>query len=315
MSVPTAFQSIVPGHELLLAFDNLALATRGSTATASSFTTGANISVSEGLSENLDTAWRSGTLATRPIVPATTVSYTIALGEPGAVNWVSLHKHNVRVPFRVEFYSAHPDSSKPIYISEWTDPIVRASLEDYGWYDLDWTLAPKDRILDDLAAEYRLQSFLHADETYYGVRFVRVVFDNSDMVNGSASFLQVGLFYVTEVYRPSINITLGWALAGVPYSTTTRTPSGSKRGRFRKPGLRLACTLDYVQRSEAFDRLLGEWILQGAELRRAFAWAEPHQRRYFYSTAILGTAESLPEFAMPLLETPAVKGFVIQETE
>ena len=314
---PSALQSAIPSHEILLCFDNLALATNGATAAASSEADGSNLSAAAGLSESLDTAWRSEDLGYFQAGSSDpSIYYTIALAEPAAVNWLGLHKHNVRVPFRVSFYTADPDSkAAAVYVSEWIDPIVRASLSDYGWFDLDWNLAPSDKRLNDLAARFALESFIHSDATYYGIRFVRVEFNNNAATNAGETFLQVGLFYVCEVYRPSINITLGWALAGVPYSTTVRTPSGSKRGRFRKPGRRLSFALEYIQRSEAFDRLFGEWILEGAELRRAFVWAEPHQRRYFYTSAILGTLESVPEFAMAQLESPAARGFVVQETE
>ena len=98
-------------------------------------------------------------------------------------------------------------------------------------------------------------------------------------------------------------------------TVTRRTEGGSKRGRRKLPGRSFEFTLGYLERDEAFRRVLTEWLREHGTLGLAFFWPEPAQRMHFYDQALLGQIETMGQVAMARLDWPAARGFTVEEAE
>jgi hypothetical protein len=316
-------QTTLESHEVLLLFRNFALASEGATATAD-WTASDDMGPDNLLTERLSAPWRSDSIAawvaSAPFDPSTVgiIRARIDLGRPRAINTVSIHRHNVLVPWQVYLYTSPPGfNPTPIAATEWLDPIVRASLEDFDWYDMPWALGPRQEDLDRWQTLFRLDSVALFDRTYYGVRYIDLRFDVSEGSNHGVDYIQAALCFACRSFRPRINMPTGWNLPVIDRSTVRRTQGGAIRGRRRPIHAGFAFSLPFIDRDEAFEKILTGWAKRAGALGIAFAWPEPQQRlrRYFYDTRILGTLTSMPQVAMDHLEWPAATGFVIEETE
>lgn len=311
----TTEQSIVEGAELLLVFENYGLSTDGASVTATSTATPGNLTAEKLLTDHLDEGWRSGSLAALVAAGTDTVTLRWTLGGPKIIDWLSLHRSNVQVPFRARLFRTSTSAS-PLFESEWTDPIVRAQPADFETFSgMPWMLGPGTRTVERLAAAFRLDSVLAAPATT-SVRVVEVDFDVSAGANGAADFLQVGMPFIARSFRPRINMALGWKMGGEDRSELYRAEGGQALGRVKSSGRSFAFSLTHLDRDEAFGRIFGDFVRQpGAKLRRLFAWPEPAERLYFYDTAFVGTATALPAVVMSRLEWPGAEGWMIEETE
>lgn len=304
-------QSLIDGEEILLVLENYAAAIEGGTVEASSTADGTgdpriDMTAEKMLIPDLDTAWRSGSLAS-----LSDVVVTIDLGAARLVDWVSIHRHNVRCPWRVVVRSQAGGSVR--FDSGWREPVVRAALGDFGWYDLLWTLGPTNKTLNGLAADYRLDAFVEIP-TPVLCRVVEIYFDVS-AGNKVADDLTIGYAMVSKAFRPSINMTLGWSIRPVDRTETRRTESGAKRGRQRTRGKILSFSLEYVEQKESIEDVL-KAVTKIGVLGVIFVVPLPRQRRYFYETAILGQFEGeLPESVVARHDWAAARAFVVEEAE
>lgn len=317
----TAYQPSVESHEILLLLENFGLASEGASVTSTSSVETGTLRVANLALPDLDRHWRSKPIAERS-AKGSNVTIRVDLGRSRRVNFVSLHRHNIRLPFRVRFFKSALGggvSGSPVYQSPWTQPIVRARPEDWATFsEMPWTLGPRLEDLDDWAANKRLDSFVLSDEIYSNVRAYEIEINTANAYldsNGGASYLQMGLPMIGLAFRPRINMLLNWEMGVVDRSESVRVESGALLGRRGSIGRRLGFVLGYVDRDEAFSTLMTRWMRRHGKLGRAFVWAEPSQRRYFYDQAMVATAASLPKVAMAHLEYPAASGFVFEETE
>lgn len=319
MTVPT--QPEILAGELLVEFENWLLDEAGCAVTATS--TAAASSSSEAshgadylLVPDLDTAWRSGSIADLPDVDAGAISLRFDLGEPSQVDWVSIHRHNVRVPWRADLYRDDPSfGAVPIASSSWTDPIVRAALADYAFDDFDPGLGIDPRRIDQLTSLYRLDSFIGWEEVYQGIEHIVFSFDVAEGANGAKDYLQIAHPRAGRAFRPSVNMVLGWEVGVTDRSMVRRTESGSKRGRRKRTSRNFAFSLNYLEHWEAFRRILTDWMRDSGTLGLAFFWPQPGHREHFYDQAMLGQLEIMGKVAMALLEVPAGQGFQVEEAE
>lgn len=318
-----ATQPTLDSFEILLAFENWAQVDQGASVYASSTADGigedfVDHTVDKLLTPELDTAWRSGSIAGVSIDPLSggVVRVTFDLGEPRLVNWVSIHRHNVRVPWRSGLYANDPAfAATPLSLSAWTDPVVRPALEDYDYDEFDFYLGPRPRTLASLTQRFRLDSFVTFDRLYGGVRYVTMEFDVSSGSNLGTDYLQIAYPMVARYFRPEINVKLGWAFAPADRAVTNRVESGAKRGRKKTVGNVINFSLGYLENEEAFRRILSEWLKEKGTLGLAFVWVEPEKRWLFYDMAVLGQLASLPPVTMALLDWPDASGFSLEEAE
>lgn len=309
-------QSLIDDYEAIFVLDDWSLGTNGCTVSASSEQATGSLGVENLLSPALDTAWRSGGWqVARPT--SSIISVIFALGQPRVVDWVSLHRHNVRVPWRVSYHRGSPGSSPAVYQSGWHDPIVRASLSDFTYRDLRYTLGPETDDLELWESQFRLDSFIRAPTPFYGIRYVRIEFDIAEATDflQSTDYLHVGKALIARSFQPRINVLLDWEMGYEDRSEVHRVESGALLGRRRQGGRTLALVLGYLDHDEAFERLLTGYIRKHGKLGRVFVWVEPTQRRYFYDQAMTATATTLPKIAMANLNWPAAKGWQLEETE
>jgi hypothetical protein len=312
--VTVAEQSLVESHELLLVLDNYALATDGATVEATSTAEPGNLTAPKLLTAHLDEGWRSGSLAALAAAGETVVTLRWLLGGPRIVDWLGLHRSNVRVPFRVRLFRTATAAS-PLYESPWTNPVVRALPGDFPTFSaMPWTLGPEAAALDRAAAAFRLDSFVQAPLTQ-SVRVVEVDFDVASGANGGVDYLQFGMPTIARSFRPRVNMTLGWKVGLEDRSDTYRAESGALLGRQKSRGRSFAFSLDYLDRDEAFGRIFSDWMEKHGKLGRLFAWPEPEQRLWFHTAAMVATATTLPAVAMSKLEWPAATGWVLEGTE
>jgi hypothetical protein len=271
------------------------------------------------MTPDLSTAWRSGSLAALAAekdAPERLVSVLIDLGTARSVNWVSIHRHNVRTPWRADLYKGDPAlGAAPVFSSPWTDPIIRAAVRDFSFSDLVFTLGPTQRQLARWTSLFRLDSFIPTDRVYYNVRWIKLTFDGSPGVNGEADYFQVAYPVAGRTFRPEINMVLGHKITPTDRSDTRRTESGAKRGRKRSHGRTFFFDLGYLELREAYSRILLDWLDEHGTLDLVFVWGQPAHRRHFYATALLGQLSELPSVSMPNLEWPDARGFAVEEAE
>lgn len=314
-----AAQPGMDGHEALLMLENWLLGSAGATcsATSTADTTGdplTDLTAAQLLNEDLSAAWRSG-----PLSGGGTVKVTWNLGRPRPVDLLTIHRSNVRVPMQVVLKDS---LSAVLATSPWTEPVVVASLSDFPWTDLLWTLGPDAEWLEDATDGYLLDSFVSFPvDAYPNVRYIELSFDVSAGSNGGRDHLQFALGMAGRRFRPSINMPTGWTMPPVLRGEVVRTETGAKLGRMRKP--QRSATFDLpllgpetpeAGRVEVFRKVLTRFLIARGELARIFYWPEPAQRWLFYDTAFVGCIEQAPRPAMTELEWPGVTGFVLQET-
>lgn len=309
-------QAPVDGYQVLIAFDNFALASNGATAEADSEQPTGNLGAGNLTNPALDLPWRSGSFAALYASGVDRIKVVHRLGNPRSVSWISLHRSNLRNAFRVKLYQTTDAVSSPVYVSPWTDPIVRASVGDFPTFSsMPWTLGPPAATIDRRAAERRLDNVAHIDASYESIRRVEIEVDVGDGANGPADYVQWSYPIIAELFRPLINMQIGWDISVNDRSRTHRTDSGALLGRRESSGKILSFGLPYLERSEAFSRILEEWAARYGLLGRVFVWAEPAHRINFFQQALLGTVTRLPSVAMARLEWPAATGFQIEESE
>ncbi|MBW8879626.1 MAG: hypothetical protein JF614_32235, partial [Acidobacteria bacterium] len=266
------------------------------------------------LNEDLSAPWRSGSIAA-----VSTVSVTWTFNRVRPVDWLSFHKSNIRLPFKVELKDALGGS---LAVSAWTEPVVLASLSDFPWDSLLWTLGPDAEWLEDATAEFMLDSFVTFPVgAYPSVKSVVLTFDTSSHTNDGSNFLQFALPMIGRRYRPSINMALGWSLPLIPRSEVVRTESGAKLGRTRSMQRSAAFELPQLGpetpesgRIEVFRQVMTRFLVGRGELARIFFWPEPSQRWLFYDTSMVCCIEQPPKPTMATLEWPGLAGFTLQET-
>jgi hypothetical protein len=315
----SAEQPSIESFEALLILENWALASTGATCSASSTadTSGdplTEMTADSLLNEDLSQAWRSGVISS-----GSTVSVTWTFDRPRPVDWVSLHRSNIRVPWKVELKSMLGAS---LVVSPWTEPVIRASLSDFPWESMLWTLGPDDDWLETATDEFRLDSFITFPVgAYPNVGSVVATFDISGHTNAGRAFLQFALPMIATRFRPSINMPTGWAMPPVSRSEVVRTETGAKLGRYRP--MQRTATFDLPLlgpdspdqgRIEVFRKLLTRFLMTRGDLARVFFWPEPKQRHLFYDTAFVGCIEAPPRPQMTQLEWAGITGFNLQET-
>jgi hypothetical protein len=314
-----ADQPTLESYEALLVLENWALGALGTTCAASSTadTSGdplTSLTADNLLNEDLSAPWRSGAISS-----GSTVSVTWTFDRVRPVDWVSIHRSNVRLPWKVELKDALGAS---LVVSPWTEPIVLASLSDFPWESLLWTLGPDADWLEAATDEFRLDSFITFPvDAYPNVKSVVATFDISTHTNAGRAFLQFALPMIGRRYRPSINMPTGWAMPPVLRSEVVRTETGAKLGRYRRMQRSTNFNLPLLGpespdagRIEVFRKILTRFLMTRGDLARVFYWPEPRQRWLFYDTAFVGCIEGPPRPAMTSLEWPGVTDFNLQET-
>lgn len=303
------------GHEIIFLLRNRALSEAGASTSADSEVD--TMPAAFLASPFLDRAWRSEPIEDLLERGQSKVNVFVSLGRSRAVSAGALHRSNIRVPFRMHLYkSARLDLlGTATHTTPWTNPIVRELASSFSTFSsMPFALGPSEYLLEDLAARYRLDSPIFADTVYPGIRTVVFEFDISSGSNGDRSFLQFGMPFVGEVFRPGVNMNLGWEMGAEDRSETVRPESGVMQGRKRSRGRTISMALETLTHAEAFSEVLGYAVDEGV-LGRVFVWAEPVRRGLFYRQAFLGTARSLPKVALARLEIPAARGWVLEETE
>lgn len=307
-------QLTVAETPVLLVLENFALAEAGATIAASHY-------ASEALGpENLLSPYFDRMLVTSSIASAigkgeTEMTVTIAFDGPHRVNWLSLHRSNCQVPFRVELFKGDPASTPAAYQSDWLSPIVRAGIGDFTWPDFAWYLGPTPAQVTRWAEDARLDHPVPLPETVAAVRYVRYTFDVSSGSNGGADEIELGFSFAAESFQPVIGALLGWDVSPVSRSTVRRTTGGALLGRRRVAGRRFGFVLEYLEMHELWEKALSDLVLEQGELARVFAWPRPTDRRYFYRQAVLGTVTDLPSAVMARLDWPAARGWVVESSE
>lgn len=307
---------------------NLALGVEGTTVTTTSQHPVGSMFASNLLSPALDSPWRSGSLADNLALPSPLAEFRLRfkLGEPETVNAVAFHGSNIRLPIRALFYSQDPESSAADFDSDWVNPIILASMRDFGWRDMPWTLGPRSSKLKFWQQNFQLTSLIVADRDYYGVQWVDLLFDVSEeqLFLQLADYLQFSLPTIARALQPPVNVLLGWSLGVDDTSITHRTESGSLRGRHRAKLKTFAFTLAHAGlfnpggsegRQQQFRLIYTELANDQGRLGRVFVWPEPKKPAFFYDQAFLGTSESLPSIVMAHSDLPDATGWVIKETE
>lgn len=296
---------------MLLLFDNYALGIEGATVSTSYDGVG-DFVVGNLLTPWLDEHYRTGSLAAAPQI----VTLRFALNRPRAIDIVYLGRHNIRLgPVRVRFFKQDPVFTSPIYESAWIDPIIRAKMSDFTWPDMPWNLGPREEDLDDWQSRFRLDSLIMADQTYRAVRYVEIDIDGSGGDNFGVDHFQIGYPIIARAFQPIINLVLGWGLNTDDRSEVVRTDAGADTGRQRSIGGKLAFSLKYLERDEAFARIFGQFCKRKGRHGRVFVWVEPEQRRYFYDQRMIATATKLPRVSMDFLEWSGANGWELTETE
>lgn len=310
MPGPVGEQTTTTGHELLVHFENILSDDAGAVAFATSTAdpsgvVGGEYGASYLLTEDLDTAWRSGTLDDDD---QETIEIDFTLEEAADVDWFSMHRHNVRVPFRVTLF----DGVTSLVQSAWIDPVVKVGEGDtLGTFDV--ASGPTERRVEILASLFRLESVVDFGQTYSGVDRVNVTFDVTAQINGDKDYLQAAHMRAGVAFRPSVNMSLGWGVGVVDRSTFRRTEGGSKRGRRKTTARNFTFTLGALERDEAFRQVLTGWLREQGAAGLAFFWPEPEERQSFYDQALLGQLEALPKITMARLELPEGQGFSVEE--
>lgn len=300
--------------EAVLVLDNWALGTNGASVAANSAAQTGSLHAANLLSPALDCAYRSDSLV-EPKKSGEPVAVIFDLGRGRAVNWVSIHHHNSRMPWRVSLYRRSGPNGAPVWVSDWHDPVVRAELTDFTYRDLRYTLGPDPFDLERWAAQMQLDSFIKTPDTFYAIRHIKIEFDATRQLYQPTDYVQVGHVAVARSFQPRINVLLDWEISYNDRSELHRVESGALMGRKRSGSRVLAFTLGYVDRDEAFERVLTGFMRKHGQLGRVFVWVEPEHRRYFYDQAMTATATSLPKVAMANLDWPAAKGWQLEETE
>jgi hypothetical protein len=313
--MPTLTQTRFDSMEVLLTWENGLDGNLGTTIVASSSaSTSADVRVSPSpqhlLTEDLGTFWRSGSL-----VSETMVTLTFTLGEVTPVDIVELHRHNIRVPWRVSVYSQNPATHSPLYTSDWVDPIVRAEMDDYTFDDFDWNLGPSPRQLTERTSLARLDSFILLDRLYSTVAWVIIEFDVSEPPESQVDWLQVAYPFAGRKWQPTINMILGHTFEAVDRSEIVRTSGNSVQGRRKQNHRAFGFSIPYLAEYEVLRRLISDLAMAKGQLGRIFVWPKPQDRRLFYDSAFVGTIQTLPKAEQIYLEFVGAVGWRLEETE
>ena len=317
-------------HQLILLATNRALVSQG--ASAVSLDPGGspgNLGVEHVLNPHLDLAWRSSSIAALAGAGHEILTLRIFLGSPRRIDAGTLHKHNIRAATRWRFYSSTvgSPSEKPLWEGDWTDPIVRARLEDFAKYSPggggmpSYSLGPDEEDVDLWAQTFALDTPIFADQPYDGVRTVEVDFDLTRLDgNGGVDYFQVGFLGCWLAFRPRYNYRTGQGkFTPIDDSIVTRLPeTGAALGRERSRRLAFDFSLEHLDREQALRQILTKMTQRNSRLTRVFAWAEPNQRQYFYDQRVLGTLIKPPAI-VHARQDPAVaysaNAFRIEGTE
>lgn len=303
--------------EMLLTWDNGLLGERGTTVVASnSFASSNDVRVSPSpqhlLTDDLGTFWRSASVAANT---DSVVSLLFTLGEVTPVDIVEIHRHNIRLPWRVSVYSQDPATHAALYTSPWTDPIVRAEMGDYTFDNFDFNLGPTPRQLSDATILSRLDSFILLDRLYSTVQYVKLEIDITVEHYAQEDWLQIAYPFAGRKWQPPINMVLGHTFEAIDRSEIQRTSGNSVQGR-RKPSQRaFTFSIPYLEEYETLRKLISELAYSRGELGRVFCWRKPQDRRTFYDTAFVGTVVNLPKAEQVYLEFTGATGWRIEETE
>lgn len=314
---------LIEDEEVLLVLENYALGVQGATVATTSPGPG-NLTVDNLLSDALDTAYRTETFKNgTTLLPGWSdgdvVRIRFALNASRDVDTVVLGHHNIRCPYRVLFYNADPAVAPPIYTGAWTDPIVRASFEDFNYYDFSWTLGPSTAKLDSLKAAFELNSIYVTDERVLNATWMDLEFlvTNFDTLALQADYAQLSLVMLAKRFQPRVNVAYGWGLGVEDTSTVRRTEAGAKHGRQRARLKTFACDFGNLRpRPQVFDVLMAHMEDDGrGQLGRIFAWPEPRQRRYFYRQSFIGTAEEMGDVQLSYFDMFTSSGWMFMETK
>lgn len=323
-------QSLVPvgtligGHQVLILSENRALVSEGAVSTSlDPIGSPGNLGVEHVINPHLDLAWRSSSIAALVTAGETVLTLQIRFGAPRRIDTLMPAKSNVRTAIRGRFYAStqgSPGGETPLFESPWTDPIVRARLEDFPTYTSmpSYSLGPSEEDLDFWQLTFALTSPIFADKPYDNVRMVEIDFDLT-AINGNdgVDYFQVGFLPCWLSFRPKINYELGASHGVIDESETTRIKeTGALLGRERSRRRTFDFTLETLDRVEGLQRILTAIMRRQSKLSRLFIWPEPLQRRFFYDTAILGTLTRLPKIVEARLDKPiAARSWRIEETE
>ncbi len=313
----TPEQATVTGTQALFLLENHALGVNGSTVTATSEQTTGSLTVDNLLSPDLDTAFRSGSLAALNDVGITEIIVRFNLGTGRTVRTVATGASNVRVPWRTKFYNSDPTSSPAEFESALTDSIVRGRMDEFTWLEMPWDLGPRHDDLELWTETFRLRSIIVADRDYFDIQYVDLVFsvtDENQNLRFQGDFLQFGTAIVSDSLQTRINIVLGWGLGVNDLSETHRVEGGGMHGRHRAKLTTLGFTFGFLERDEAYRKIFRNMKTQG-ELGRLFVWVEPQHPADFYWQSMIATATTLPKITMAHLNWPAANGWQLTETE
>lgn len=299
--------------EALLVWTNYALGHVGASITSNSNADGGKLSASNLEHEALDLPWQSASIATHQSAGSTILRLAVDFGRHRHVNWASIHGHNCRVPWRVRVFRNVFDGLE--HETDWTDPIIRAEVGDFGYYEFQHTLGPDPYTLEALTDEENLDSPLPFTDVY-NARSVHVEFDVSaaSALYQTTDSITIGSLILGTSFQSGRNVLLGWEISAEDLSIRLQSRQGAVLGQPLRRLRRLSIVHGYLTLPEAFRDIHGGMVMTAGTLKRVFVWVEPQKPRYFYELAMVATVRDLPRVAMANLNLPNATGWLLQQS-
>jgi hypothetical protein len=283
-------------------FDNFATQGRGATTTSNSVASESFLP--EFLEDQqLDRSWRSGSLAEHVATRPGNIFVTIDLasgdaGAPRTVRDVTIHRHNIREPWRILLYRGNPATSSAVYFSEFTKPVITAKFSDFTFEEFRWRLGPTDEDLDTWTDAKLLDSFIQADKAYTGITHVRIEISVENIglpwSTQRQDYFQFAMPLVGQFFQPPKGVNWGWSVIPEDRSIVDRSPVGAVTGRDLGRARKARVTFSTLTEISAFEDMVTRLSGRIGKLGKVFVMTRPSSRRIFYSNSFIATATKLP---------------------
>lgn len=284
----------LPGRAPILLFDAYTFGVYGTTVLADSTSSG-NMAVANLLNGAMDRPYRSGSLIAHP---SESIMVAFSFSTPRLADAVAICRSNCLLPIRASFYATAGEATTLIWQSAWHEPIVRADLDDYDYYDFDWLMGPSGEQVDRMQTDKLLITPIFADQTYGNIRYLQLEFaitvpgiSGTGPVNNGVDYIQFSVVLFGKKWQVS-GEEFGADQASIGPKYLTEVIEGKAGGRYGRKTITprvLQLNFPIISRRNALAQLLSQWQIANGQLSPVLAIKDPTTPARFYDQSFAGT--------------------------